>query len=258
MVHDLFRLDGKVAVVTGGGRGIGLMIARGLLQAGAKVYLSSRKEHELDATVEELSALGPVAAIPADLGTVDGVNTLASAVADKEDAVHALFNNAGMAWGAPFDAFPESGFDRILAVNIKGVFMLTRALVPLLKAGSTPDDPARVVNTGSIDGIRPPARGRDNFSYSASKAGVHMLTQHLAGELAPEILVNAIAPGLFQSRMTKAILAPGAEAVGAHLPLGRIGKADDMAGIAVFLASRASTYITAAVIPVDGGASVLR
>ena len=258
MVADLFRLDGKVAVVTGGGRGIGLMIARGLLEAGAKVYLCSRKEHELDAAVEQLSPLGPVAAIPADLGTVDGVNTLASAVAEREEAIHALFNNAGMAWGAPFDDFPESGFDRILAVNIKGVFLLTRALVPLLKAGSTPDDPARVINTGSIDGIRPPARGRDNFSYSASKAGAHMLTQHLAGELAPEILVNAIAPGLFQSRMTKAILAPGAEEVGAHLPLGRIGGPDDIAGIAVFLASRASTYITAAVIPVDGGASVLR
>ncbi|MFZ0832989.1 MAG: SDR family oxidoreductase [Mycobacterium sp.] len=258
MGADLFRLDGKVAVVTGGGRGIGLMMARGLLEAGAKVYLSSRKEHELDAAVEQLSPLGPVAAIPADLGTADGVDALASALAGRQDAIHVLFNNAGMAWGAPFDEFPESGFDRILAVNVKGVFMLTRALVPLLKAASTPDDPARVVNTGSIDGIRPPQRGRDNFSYSASKAGVHMLTQHLAGELAPEILVNAIAPGLFQSRMTKAILAPGAEAVGGNLPLGRIGKADDIAGIAVFLASRASTYITAAVIPVDGGASVLR
>ncbi|MGE5695121.1 MAG: SDR family oxidoreductase [Candidatus Sericytochromatia bacterium] len=258
MVADLFRLDGKVAVVTGGGRGIGLMMARGLLEAGAKVYLSARKEHELGAAVEALSPLGPVAAIPADLGTVEGVETFASALTEREEAVHALFNNAGMAWGAPFDEFPESGFDRILAVNIKGVFLLTRALVPLLKAASTPGDPARVVNTGSIDGIRPPARGRDNFSYSASKAGVHMLTQHLAGELAPEILVNAIAPGLFQSRMTKAILAPGAEAVGAHLPLGRIGQPEDIAGIAVFLASRASTYITAAVIPVDGGASVLR
>ena len=258
MTDDLFRLDGKVAVVTGGGRGIGLMIAGGLLRAGAKVYLSSRKEAELHAAVGALSALGPVAAIPADLGTADGVATLASALADREEAINALFNNAGVAWGATFDEFPESGFDRILAVNIKGVFLLTRALVPMLKAGSAPDDPARVINTGSIDGIRPPARGRDNFSYSASKAGVHMLTQHLAGELAPDILVNAIAPGLFESRMTKELLRPGAEAVGANLPLGRIGKPDDMAGLAVFLASRASTYITAAVIPVDGGASVLR
>jgi NAD(P)-dependent dehydrogenase (short-subunit alcohol dehydrogenase family) len=258
MSDDLFRLDGKVAVVTGGGRGIGAMIARGLLEAGAKVYLCARKEDQLNAVVEELSASGPVAAIPADLGTTEGVQALASALAERESAINALFNNAGVAWGASFEEFPESGFDRVFAVNVKGVFMLTRALVPLLKAGATSDDPARVINTGSIDGIRPPARGRDNFSYSASKAAVHMLTQHLAGELAPDILVNAIAPGLFESRMTKELLRPGADAVGSSMPLGRIGKPDDMAGIAVFLASRASTFITGAVIPVDGGVSVLR
>src|ERR1700754_3179441 len=255
---DMFRLDGKVAVVTGGGRGIGLMIARGLLRAGASVYLSSRKKAELEAAVAELSSHGPVQAIPADLGTVDGVQALVTDLADREDAVHALFNNAGAAWGAPLGEFPESGFDKVFNVNVKGVFLLTRALVPLLEAGATDGDPARVINTGSIDGIVPPGRGRDNFSYSASKAGVHMLTQHLAGELAPEILVNAIAPGLFESRMTKELLRPGAEAVGAFMPLGRIGRPDDMAGVAVFLASRASTFITGAVIPVDGGVSVIR
>src|SRR5690349_21090743 len=233
MGESLFRLDGKVAVVTGGGRGIGLMIARGLLQAGAKVYLSARKEAELDAAVAELSAFGPTAAIPADLGTAEGVSTLASELAQREDKIHVLFNNAGAAWGAPFDEFPESGFDKVFNVNIKGVFLLTRALVPLLKAASTPQDPARVVNTGSIDGIRAPGRGRDNFSYSASKAGVHMLTQHLAGELAPRILVNAIAPGLFPSRMTKELLRAGPDVVGAHLPLGRVGQPDDIAGISV-------------------------
>jgi NAD(P)-dependent dehydrogenase (short-subunit alcohol dehydrogenase family) len=247
---DMFRLDGKVAVVTGGGRGIGAMMARGLLQAGATVYLSSRKKAELDAAVAELSVHGPVQAIPADLGTAD--------LADREDAIHALFNNAGAAWGAPFAEFPESGFDKVLDVNVKGVFLLTRTLVPMLTAAATDDDPARVINTGSIDGIVPPGRGRDNFSYSASKAAVHMLTQHLAGELAPRILVNAIAPGLFQSRMTKELLRAGPDVVGAHLPLGRIGQPDDIAGIAVFLASRASTYITGAVIPVDGGISVIR
>jgi NAD(P)-dependent dehydrogenase (short-subunit alcohol dehydrogenase family) len=258
MTPDMFRLDGKVAVVTGGGRGIGVMMARGLLQAGATVYLSSRKKAELDAAVAELSAHGPVQAIPADLGTIDGVQALAADLADREDAIHALFNNAGAAWGAPFEEFPESGFDKVLDVNVKGVFLLTRALVGMLRAAATDDDPARVINTGSVDGIVPPGRGRDNFSYSASKAAVHMLTQHLAGELAPQILVNAIAPGLFQSRMTKELLAAGAEAVGAYLPLGRIGQPDDIAGIAVFLASRASTYITGAVIPVDGGISVIR
>jgi NAD(P)-dependent dehydrogenase (short-subunit alcohol dehydrogenase family) len=236
-VNDLFSLDGKVAVVTGGGRGIGLMIARGLLQAGAKVYVSSRKEVELAAAVEALSPLGPVSAVPADVGTAAGVQTLASALGEREDAINALFNNAGAAWGAPFDEFPE-GFDKVFDVNIKGPFLLTRALVPMLRAASTIDDPARVIDTGSIDGIRPPRPGMDNFSYSAS-------------------LVNAIAPGLFQSRMTKMILAAGPDEVGAHLPLGRIGRPDDMAGIAVFLASRASTYITGAVIPVDGGVSTL-
>ncbi|MDT5094255.1 MAG: hypothetical protein QOH60_3618 [Mycobacterium sp.] len=254
----MFSLDGKVAVVTGGGRGIGVMMARGLAQAGAKVYLCARKEDELAAVVDELSAFGPVAAIPADLGTADGVQQLASTLAEREHAINALFNNAGVAWGASFDEFPEAGFDRIFAVNVKGVFMLTRALVPMLKAGSTREDPARVINTGSIDGIKPPERGRDNFSYSASKAAVHMLTRHLAGELAPDILVNAIAPGLFESRMTKELLRPGADAVGSVMPLGRIGRPDDMAGIAVFLASRASTFITGAVIPVDGGVSALR
>jgi len=255
---DVFRLDGKVAVVTGGGRGIGVMIARGLLRAGATVYLSSRKKAELDAAVAELSEYGTVQAIPADLGTVEGVETLAAALSQQQDKIHALFNNAGAAWGAPLGEFPESGFDKVYDINVKGVFLLTRALVPMLTAAATDDDPARVINTGSIDGIVPPGRGRDNFSYSASKAAVHMLTQHLAGELAPRILVNAIAPGLFESRMTRELLAFGADAVGAGFPLGRIGQPDDMAGIAVFLASRASSYITGAVIPVDGGVSVIR
>ncbi|OKH78700.1 3-oxoacyl-ACP reductase [Mycobacterium sp. SWH-M3] len=255
---DLFRLDGKVAVVTGGGRGIGLMMARGLLQAGASVYLSSRKEAELDAAVEALSPLGRVAAVPADLGTAEGVAALTAAITGREDAIHALFNNAGAAWGAPYDEFPESGFDKVYNVNVKGVFLLTRALTPLLNSAATEDDPARVINTGSIDGIVAPGKGRDNFSYSASKAAVHMLTQHLAGELAPKILVNAIAPGLFESRMTKEMLRAGSDAVGSGLPLGRIGQPDDIAGISVFLASRASSYITGAVIPVDGGVSTIR
>ncbi|MEW2479344.1 SDR family oxidoreductase [Mycobacterium sp. NPDC051198] len=254
---DLFRLDGKVAVVTGGGRGIGLMMARGLLQAGASVYLSSRKEAELNAAVEALSPLGRVSAVPADLGTAEGVAALTAAVTGREDAIHALFNNAGAAWGAPYEEFPESGFDKVYDVNVKGVFLLTRALTPLLKAAATEEDPARVINTGSIDGIVAPGKGRDNFSYSASKAAVHMLTKHLAGELAPKILVNAIAPGLFESRMTKEMLRAGSEEVGAVLPLGRIGQPDDIAGISVFLASRASAYITGTVIPVDGGVSTI-
>lgn len=256
---DLFRLDGKVAVVTGGGRGLGVMIARGLLEAGAaKVYLAARKENELQSAVAELSALGAVEGIPADLATAEGVQTLADAVAAREDAVHVLFNNAGAAWGAAFEEFPESGFDKVFDVNVKGVFLLTRALVPLLRAAATEQDPARVINTGSIDGFLVPEIGRNNFSYSASKAAVHMLTRHLSGELAPEILVNAIAPGLFPSKMTKTLMAAGADAVGAAIPLKRVGQPEDMAGIAVFLSSRASSYITGTVVAVDGGLSTIR
>ncbi|MFF0204413.1 SDR family oxidoreductase [Streptomyces sp. NPDC005017] len=251
-------LAGKVAVVTGGGRGIGKMITRGLLEAGATVYISSRKEADLTSAVEELSPLGDIHAVPADLATAHGVATLAGYLGERESRVHALFNNAGANWGASLEEFPESAWDRVLSVNVKGVFALTQALLPLLKAASTPDDPARVVNTGSIDGLRAPAPGFDNFSYSASKAAVHMLTQQLAGTLAPEVLVNAVAPGLFESKMTAGILSMGADTVAGQIPLRRIGRPADMAGIAVFLMSPASSYITGAVIPVDGGINATR
>ena len=256
MGPELFDLSGKVAVVTGGGRGIGLMMAEGLLRAGAKVYVSSRKATDLDAAVESLSALGPVEAIPADLGTAVGVEILATALGDREEAIHALFNNAGATWGAAFDEFPESAFDKVFAVNVKGVFLLTRALLPLLKAGSAPDDPARVINTGSVDGLRPPVPGLNNFSYSASKAAVHMLTRHLARRLAGEhITVNAIAPGPFDSKMMAFMLdTPEKRAqVERMVPLGRIGRPDDAAGLTLFLASRAGSFMTGAVIPLDGG-----
>lgn len=253
MSDELFRLDGKVAVVTGGGRGIGVMIARGLLQAGARVYLVSRKPAELDAAAAALSVLGPVRTISADLSAAAGADGLAARLGDVEDTVHVLFNNAGTAWEEPFDAFPQSGFDKVMATNVSGVFFVTRALLPFLRAGASQEDPARVINTGSVDGIRTPLRGRNNFSYSASKAAVHMLTRHLAGELAPTILVNAIAAGPFESRMTAKLIAANREAVEHYVPLGRIGRPDDMAGMAVFLASRASSWITGTVIQLDGG-----
>jgi NAD(P)-dependent dehydrogenase (short-subunit alcohol dehydrogenase family) len=252
---DLFSLQGKVAVVTGGSRGIGAMIASGLLQAGAKVYLCSRKAEELGATVASLSSLGEVDSFPADLSSAEGAAALADYVSARDEQVDALFNNAGANWGAPLADFPESGWDKVLDLNLKGVFLLTQALLPQLRAASRPGDPSRIVNVGSIDGIRAPAKGFNNFSYSASKAGVHMLTRHLASELAPDVLVNAIAPGLFESKMTTTLLAAGADSVGKLLPLGRIGNPDDIAGISVFLASRASAYITGGVIPVDGGVS---
>jgi len=252
-IPDLFSLNGKVAVVTGGSRGIGAMIAAGLLDAGAKVYLCSRKEQELSATAASLGDLGEVDSFAADLSGADGVKALVDYVGAREERLDLLFNNAGATWGAPLEDFPESGWDKILDLNLKGVFLLTQALLPQLKAASQPGDPSRIVNIGSVDGMRVPASSFNNFSYSASKAGVHMLTRHLASELAPGILVNAIAPGLFESKMTAAVLADGADAAGMHLPLERIGSPDDIAGISVFLAGRASAYITGAMIPVDGG-----
>jgi NAD(P)-dependent dehydrogenase (short-subunit alcohol dehydrogenase family) len=187
------------------------------------------------------------------LGTEDGVAAFSAHLAGREDRLHALFNNAGANWGAAVEEFPAFAWDKVMAVNVKGVFGLTQALLPLLNAATTADDPARVVNIGSIDGIRAPSVGLNNFSYSASKAAVHLLTQQLATTLAPDILVNAIAPGLFPSKMTASILGWGEDAIAEQIPLRRIGRPDDIAGIAVFLTGPHSTYITGAVIPVDGG-----
>lgn len=246
-------LQGKVAVVTGGGRGIGKMIAEGLLRQGAKVYISSRKEADLETAVAELSTMGDINFFTTDLSTAEGVEALASHLGQRESAINVLVNNAGANWGAPIEDFPPTAWDRVLSVNLKAVFGLTQALLPLLRAASTEDDPSRVINIGSIDGLRAPQPGFNNFSYSASKAAVHLLTQQLATTLAPEILVNAVAPGLFESKMTAGILEHGSETIAAQIPLRRIGRPADMAGIATFLAGPASTYITGVVIPVDGG-----
>jgi NAD(P)-dependent dehydrogenase (short-subunit alcohol dehydrogenase family) len=246
----LFSVEGKTVLVTGGSRGIGLMIARGFVEAGAEVVISSRKADVCARVAEELSC----AAIPADLSTVEGVDGLAAAVRERWPRLDVLVNNAGASWGAPLESYPDSAFDKLWAVNVKGVFRLTVGLLPALRAAASAEDPARVVNIGSIDGIRVPSM--DVYAYSASKAGVHMLTRTLAHELAPEhITVNAIAPGPFDSKMMAFVLDdPAARAaVAGQVPLGRIGRPDDMAGAAIFLASRAGSYLTGAVIPVDGG-----
>jgi NAD(P)-dependent dehydrogenase (short-subunit alcohol dehydrogenase family) len=251
---DLFDVSGKAALVTGGGRGIGLMIARGLVRAGARVTIASRKEADLDAAVGELSAAGECKAIPADLSTQDGARALAQAVMADHDQLPILVNNAGATWGAPLEEFPQSGWDRVIGTNVEGVFHLTVALLPALRAAASPEDPARVINIGSIDGLRP--AGMENYSYSASKAAVHMLTRHLAKRLAPEqITVNAIAPGPFESKMTAFMFASdeGRAAVESMVPLGRIGRPDDAAGLVQFLCSRAGSYLTGNVIPLDGG-----
>jgi NAD(P)-dependent dehydrogenase (short-subunit alcohol dehydrogenase family) len=249
---DLFDLTGKVAVVTGGTRGIGLMIARGLLQAGASVYVSSRKPEAGEAAVAELSTLGRVVSVPADLSREEECVRLAAEVGGAEERVHILVNNAGTNWGAPLAEFPASGWDKVLDLNLKAPFFVTRAFLPLLEAAGTADDPARVINVGSIDGLRVPEFS--TYSYSSSKAGLHQLTRGLARELGPRhVTVNAVAPGPFESKMMAATLAEFGDAIAAATPLGRIGRPDDMAGVAVFLSGRGGAYGTGAVIPVDGG-----
>jgi NAD(P)-dependent dehydrogenase (short-subunit alcohol dehydrogenase family) len=252
---DLFSIEGKTAVVTGGSRGIGIMIARGFVEAGARVYISSRKAEVCDHVAAELSKTGECFSIPADLSTSEGVDLLATELAAREPALHILVNNAGATWGAPIEQFPEDAFDKIWAVNIKAMFYLTVKTLPLLRKAATPDDPARVINIGSIDGLKVPYF--ENFAYSASKAAVHMLTRHMAHTLNKDhITVNSIAPGLFPSKMTNFVFEQmGEDALGSGIPMGRVGKPEDMAGAAIYLASRAGSYLTGAVIPVDGGVS---
>ncbi|MGH1493968.1 MAG: SDR family oxidoreductase [Acidimicrobiales bacterium] len=255
-MSDLFDVSGKVAVVTGGSRGIGEMIAEGLVSNGVRVYITARKAAACDATAERLSAMGECISVPADLSTAEGIATLTSAVTEREDKLHILVNNAGAAWGAPIDEFPEAGFDKVLGVNVKAPFMLTQAFLPQLRAAATVEDPARVIMTGSIDGIRVP--NGDNFSYSASKAGIHMLARHMAHFMNTDnITVNCIAPGPFESKMMGYLLDdPKIRAnIESTVPMRRIGRPEDMAGAVLFLSSRAGSYLTGAVIPVDGGIS---
>jgi NAD(P)-dependent dehydrogenase (short-subunit alcohol dehydrogenase family) len=252
MSSNLFSLDGKTALVTGGSRGIGAMIARGLLDAGARVVISSRKEHELTETKNDLSQYGEVHAIRADVSTVEGAESLARQVTDIFPSLSILVNNAGATWGMPLDDFNEHAWDKVMDTNVKGVFFLTQQLLPNLRNAATFDDPARVINIGSIDGLH--VNPMDTYSYSASKAAVHHLTRALAKKLGPEhITVNAVAPGPFESKMMAATLAAFGDNIAKSSPLGRIGRPDDMAGVTVFLSSRAGSYITGAVIPVDGG-----
>jgi short-subunit dehydrogenase len=251
MNSALFSLEGKTALVTGGSRGIGRMIARGFLDAGAQVVISSRKSDACDATVEELSPFGSIRAIPADLAHPEECARLAREIQEAHGVLDILVNNAGATWGAPLEDFDEDAWEKVLALNVKSVFHLTKECLPTLRQASTPDSPSRVINIGSIDGIHVPLM--ETYSYSASKAAVHQLTRHLARRLAPEITVNAIAPGPFESKMMAATLEVFGDQIAATAPMKRIGRPDDMAGTAVFLASRAGSFLTGAIIPVDGG-----
>jgi NAD(P)-dependent dehydrogenase (short-subunit alcohol dehydrogenase family) len=251
-VTSLFDISGKTALITGGSRGIGLMIARGYVEAGAKVYISSRKAEVCDEVAAELSKVGTCISVPADLSVDAEADRLAAEIAGMEPKLDILVNNAGANWGAPIADFPASGFDKVLALNVKAPFLLTRALLPQLEAAGTQDDPARVIMIGSIDGIQVPML--DTFSYSSSKAALHQLTRHLAKQLgARNITVNAVAPGPFESKMMAETLKNFGDMIARSSVLNRIGRPDDMAGVAIYLASRAGSYVTGAIIPVDGG-----
>ncbi|HXC49650.1 MAG TPA: glucose 1-dehydrogenase [Candidatus Limnocylindrales bacterium] len=256
-MKNLFSVEGKTALVTGGSRGIGLMIARGYVEGGARVYVASRKQQACDETAEELCRIGgegSCVSLPGDISTEDGVKALASDLAAKEGKLDILVNNAGTNWGAPLADYTDDAFQKVLATNVKSVFNLTRELLPMLRAAASKDDPARVINIGSIDGLHVPVL--ETYAYSASKAAVHHLTRALAKQLASDhVTVNAVAPGPFQSKMMKETLERFGDMIVAQVPRGRIGEPEDMAGIAIFLASRAGAYITGAVIPVDGGMS---
>ena len=254
-MNDLFSLAGRTALITGGSRGIGRMIAAGFIAQGARVYISSRKAAACDETARELSARGHCVSLPMDVSTVEGARALAAAYGRHEDALDILVNNAGAAWAAPFDEFPENGWDKVVDLNLKTPFFLTQALAePLRRAAAV--RPAKVINIASIDGIS--INPLETYSYAASKAGLIHLTRRMALRLiADNIVVTAIAPGAFASEMNT-VARDHADALAARIPAGRIGQDDDMAGAAIFLASRAGDYVVGSTLVVDGGVTHAR
>ena len=254
-MNQLFSLKGRTALITGGSRGIGRMIAEGYLAAGARVYISARKAAACDQTAKDLSALGHCVSLPADVSTMEGIRGLVDAYAKHEGSLDILVNNAGAAWGAPYDAFPESGWDKVVDLNMKTPFFLTQALTPMLKKAAT-DHLAKVIHIASIDGIT--VNMWDTYSYAASKAGVIHLTKRMAMHLIKErIVVNAIAPGPFASDMNKTAR-DHADEVAQRTPAGRIGKPEDMAGAAIYLASNAGDFVVGSTVIVDGGVTYTR
>ena len=252
MALDLFSLQGRTALITGGSRGIGKMIAKGFIDQGAKVYISARKAPACLETAEEL---GPnCIALPQDVSTVEGVKALAAAYLAKESKLDILVNNAGAAWGAPFEEFPESGWDKVLNLNLKSPFFLTQALSAPLRAAASRERPAKVINIASIDGIR--LNPQETYSYHASKSGLIYLTRRMAATLiADAINVTAIAPGAFASEMNRVARDQGDE-IAKRIPSRRIGTDEDMQGVAIYLASRAGDYVVGETIAVDGGVAL--
>jgi len=267
-MKNLFSVSGKVVLVTGGSRGIGEMIAAGFLANGAKVYISSRKAESCQATADRLAREygAECVALPADLSKMEGIAALAAALAAREKSLDVLVNNAGASWGAPLGEFPELGWDKVMDTNVKGVFFLTQALLPMLRAAGNAETPSRVINIGSIDGIGTPVF--ETYSYGPSKAALHHLTRMLAARLVREhIIVNAIAPGPFPTWMLSTGVGFGGKVegdgvdwsvVGRNNPRGRVGTPEDIAGLAMFLASRAGAYTVGEVITCDGGLLVAR
>jgi len=252
---QLFSLKGRSALITGGSRGIGRMIAEGFLAQGARVYISARKAAACDQTAKELSAFGHCVSLPADVSTVEGAQALVDAYAKHEGSLDILVNNAGAAWGAPYEEFPESGWDKVVDLNLKTPFFLTKALTPMLKKAAT-DHLAKVINIASIDGIS--INPQETYSYAASKAGLIQLTRRMALRLAQDrIVVSAIAPGAFASDMNK-VARDHADEVKERIPAGRIGVPEDMAGAAIYLASRAGAYALGSTLVVDGGVTHAR
>lgn len=251
-IEDLFSIRGKVALITGGSRGLGEMFARAYVENGAKVYISARKAEACFALAEELSKIGECVAIPADLSEMSEMERLGKEIAARESKLDILINNAGASWGAEFADFPEKGWDKVMDLNVKSVFFMTQKVLPLLKAAGTAEDFARVINIGSIEGLR--TSHLEAYSYAASKSAVHHVTRMMAKYLAKEqIAVNAIAPGYFPSKMTDGLNETEAAEIDNDTPMRRWGAPSDMAGVAIYLASKASAYVCGAVIPVDGG-----
>ena len=256
-MNNLFDVNGKVALVTGGSRGIGRMIAEGFVRNGIKTYISSRKKDQCDITAKELSKYGECISIPADLNNIEDIKKIKHIIEKDGNNLNILVNNAGAVWAATFDDFPENGWDKVLDTNLKALFFLTKELMNILENNGTNEDPSRVINIGSIDGIGIPRA--ETYSYPASKAAVHQLTRVMANRLSERnVNVNAIAPGPFQSNMMRSTLNDYGEEIIQSVPRKRIGKPEDMAGAAIFLSSKASSYITGIIMPVDGGSLIAR
>ncbi|NOD75426.1 MULTISPECIES: SDR family oxidoreductase [unclassified Ruegeria] len=257
----LFSLEGKTALVTGGATGIGRMAAEALVRAGARVLIASRKGDACAEVAAELNALdapGHAEGFAGDIGSEAGIANLVSDIQKRTETLDILMNNSGVSWGAPLGQFPYDAWDKVMSVNVTGIFELTQRLLPLLMKSGTADDPARVVNVGSVMGEVPMGDGA--YSYSASKAAVLHLTKIMAKELSPyHITVNALAPGPFVSRMTAFATADETtrDKVGKSVPLGRVGRDEDIAGCMLFLCGRGGSYVTGAVIPVSGGINVV-